>query len=45
MKIKEGMDQREQESSNIKSRREYLQKQLLSQEGELKDIVKTVNSR
>ena len=45
LKIKEGIDQREQESANIKSRREYLQKQLLSQEGELKDLVKTVNSR
>ena len=45
LKIKEGIDQREQESASIKSRREYLQKQLLSQEGELKDIVKTVNSR
>ena len=44
-KIKEDIDQRDQESVNLKSRREYLQKQLVSQESELKDIVKTMNSR
>ena len=44
-KIKQDIDKRDQESVTLKSQREYLQKQLLSQESELKDIVKSVNAR
>ena len=38
LKIKEGIDQREQESAILRAGENTYKKQLLSQEGELKDI-------